>query len=39
MKIDRNMSNKLDVLIGIELSGHTKAPKTEVFRNLREKRR
>ena len=39
MKIDRNMSNKPDVLICIELSGDTKASKTEVFRNLRETRR
>jgi len=39
MKIDRSMSNKPDVLIGIELSGDTKASKTEVFRNLRDTRR
>jgi hypothetical protein len=33
MKIDGNRSNKPDVLIGIAISGDTKASKNEVFRN------
>jgi hypothetical protein len=39
MTIDRNRSNKPDILINIAISGDTKTSKTEVFRNLHEIRR